>query len=146
MSEKGLKTVEIALDAAPSLGVLRFPVESVYEVCKPEESFRVEQIDGRTYIRFATTGAFGSLLLDADSGMVFEIHDEDSGVNFVNETMGKFTRCLEFFSSLLVGQAEDDDELADELEAGIREIDPRAYEENSFWYEVRWGVALGDFS
>ncbi len=41
---------------------------------------------------------------------------------------------------------ERDNMLAREIEGDVRRIDPEAYFEGGFWYEIRWSVAIGDFS
>jgi hypothetical protein len=91
------------------------------------------------------------LLLDASSGCVVEIHT-GSGVSLVNTSLESFTDCLEVFVEHLArlesndGDEGVDEEVASGLEASILWIDPDAFSEGSFWYELRWSVVIGDFS
>lgn len=146
MSHRGLRIVEAVLDDTPSLGVLRFPGEEVYEVYKPVLPPQLQRFGDRSYVHFGSTGAFGSILLDLESGNVMEMQKGGALIKFVNESVDKFIECLQVFLSLLSSSEEDDEGVADELEVAVKEIDAQAYRENSFWYEIRWSVALGDFS
>jgi hypothetical protein len=146
MSHRGLRIAEAVLDDMPSLGALRLPGEEVYEVYKPVRPLRIQRFGDRSYVHFGSTGAFGSILLDVESGNVMEMQTGGVLVKFVNESVDKFIECLQVFLSLLSSSEGDDEEVADELEVAVKEIDAQAYKENSFWYEVRWSVALGDFS
>jgi hypothetical protein len=152
MSSEEARGIELS-GGDPSLTVsnLRIPGEAVYEVYKPVESVQTVTVDDREFLRFATTGASGSLLLDVSSGRVVEIQT-GSGVSLVNTSLESFIDCLEVFVEHLAhlesndGDEEVDEEVASELEASILRIDPDAFSEGSFWYEVRWSVAIGDFS
>ncbi|MBT2411109.1 SUKH-4 family immunity protein [Streptomyces sp. ISL-12] len=130
--------------------------ESVGEIFRPLQALEYTRINGRSFIHFGFTGASGRLLVDAENGKVMETHGE-SGISFVNSSLAEYADCLSFFSSLLSefeseegvesDENEDEDErLARKLEEEIRRIDAQAYQENTYWYEIRWGVSLGDFT
>ena len=82
-----------------------------------------------------------------------ENHQSGPDVSLVNTSLDAFTHCLEEFSAKFpLAEIEDEDEaeerdrgVARKIEEDVLRIDPDAYVENSFWYEVRWGVAIGDF-
>ncbi|MFG3292683.1 SUKH-4 family immunity protein [Streptomyces sp. NPDC048179] len=144
---------------ASSLGEVRVPAEAVYAAYKPVKALEMVPINGRSLVQFAFTGAFGKLLIDPESGEVMETRD-GSTTSTVNSSLEKFADCLKFFTDLLSsaeveddprdgdeGEDEDEDEaLAQRLEAGIRKIDSRAFREDSYWYEIRWAVSLGDYT
>lgn len=149
-----LTMTELSNKEAPGSGVLRVPGEIVYHVYRPADSLENVTVGGRALVRFGSTGACGSLLLDASSGNVMESLDGKSDVNLVNTSLDAFNRSLEaFFVKFPLDDIEDEEEaegrdnrVAREIENDVRLIDPEAYSENSFWYEVRWSVAIGDFS
>ncbi|MFD4600822.1 SUKH-4 family immunity protein [Streptomyces sp. NPDC058464] len=142
---------------APSLGEIKVPAGAVYAAYKPVHALEIDQIDDRSLVQFGFTGAFGKLMIDLESREVLETHD-GSTVSFVNSSLERFAECLQFFVDLLSGveeaggpedegEGEDENEaLAQRLEAGIRGIDSRAYREDSYWYEIRWAVSLGDYA
>jgi len=149
-----LEMINLEIEGEPGEGVLRVPAEPVYQVYVPAGSLERVMVDSRILLRFGATGAFGSLLLDTSSGAVVEKLEDAPKVSLVNTSLGAFNRCLEAFSvKFPVDEIEDEDEeeernndVAREIEREVRLIDPEAYRENSFWYEVRWSVAIGDFS
>jgi hypothetical protein len=153
MSGKELRMIELSVDASESnVENLRIPDEAVYEVYRPAKPLEETIVDGRKFIRFGFTGAFGNLLLDVSSGNVVEQLQDESNVSFVNTSLEAFNRCLEAFAGKFQlgdpddeGEAEDA-EVAREIERDVIAIDPDAYVEDSFWYELRWSVAIGDFS
>lgn len=153
MSRKELRMIELSGDVGEStMGSLRIPGETVYEVYRPAKSLEETIVDGRRLIRFGFTGAFGSLLLDTSSGHVVEQLQDEPNVSFVNTSLEAFNRCLGAFAGKFpFGDSDDEDEEVDaevarEIEADVIAIDPDAYVEGSFWYELRWSVAIGDFS
>ncbi|GAA2733494.1 SUKH-4 family immunity protein [Streptomyces nogalater] len=156
MSGSGdLKVENVEFPGEPSFGSFRVPTETVDGVFTPVRPLQHVQIGKRSFVWFGSSGATGRLMVDSGSGSVFETHDA-STVTFVNESLGKFIECLEAFSSVVLDGAEnrdpadeaDEDEgerMARRLEERIRMIDPRAYEEDTFWYDIRWDVSLGDW-
>jgi len=134
-------------------GSLVIPGEAVYDVYRPAETLQYVSVSGRTLVLFGFTGAFGSLLLDLSSGHVMEKLQNDPDVSLVNTSLEAFKRCLgEFHAKFPLSDIDDEDEaeerdnkVAREIEKDVLRIDPQAYNENSFWYEVRWSVAIGDF-
>ncbi|MHC3475637.1 SUKH-4 family immunity protein [Streptomyces sp. 7R007] len=149
-----LEMVEIPHELTPGRIGVRVPAEPVFGVYRPVGTFKKVAIAGRDLIEFGLTGAFGVLLLDLSSGVVLERVNGESDLSVVNTSIDTFNRCLcVFYSKFPFPKIEDDDEsderdnrVAREVEEEVRRIDPEAYEENSFWYEVRWSVAIGDFS
>jgi hypothetical protein len=149
-----LEMVELAVAGNDGGEVLRVPGEAVYRVYVPAVELERVTVDGRLFLRFGATGAFGSLLFDTSSGNVVEKLDGDPEVSLVNTSLDAFNRCLEAFSvKFPLAEIDDEDEeeernnsVAREIERELRLIDPEGYREDSFWYEVRWGVAIGDFS
>ncbi|OSZ61569.1 hypothetical protein OQI_04485 [Streptomyces pharetrae CZA14] len=110
-------------------------------------------MNGREVIEFGSTGFFGSLLVDVSSGSILERVQDATNLSMVNTSLSAFNNCLEMFSEYFpLDQIDDEDasiernaRVAREIESDVKRIDPEAYEEGSFWYEVRWSVAIGDF-
>lgn len=150
MSDDGLPVVDVEVSEAQSLKKVRVPTVPIFEVFRPVQPVQLDRIQNRTFICFGTTGLFGRILIDSESGAVVEIHEGETSVKFVNSSIEKFVECLNFFSLLLSGAGGepdgDSEELADQLESAIRRIDSDAYTEGRFWYEIRWDVSLGDFN
>ncbi|AQS65618.1 SUKH-4 family immunity protein [Streptomyces pactum] len=109
----------------------------------------VESDSGKALIRFGVFGLSVSVYLDQDSQEVlYGLNPGD--VNIVNTSFPHFTQCVLRLSEMFPFYAEDSDadeweEAAQRVEDVIREIDPSAYREGSFWYEFRWDVTTGDF-
>ncbi|WP_159027752.1 SUKH-4 family immunity protein [Streptomyces pactum] len=109
----------------------------------------VESDSGRTLIRFGVMGLSVSMYLDKDSQEVlYGLSPGD--VNIVNTSVSHFTQCILRLSDIFPFY--DDDCDSDEWEVGaekvedvIREVDPSAYHEGSYWYEFRWDVTMGNF-
>ncbi|MFI5800196.1 SUKH-4 family immunity protein [Streptomyces sp. NPDC051677] len=125
----------------------------MYNVYVPSGDFERVTIGGCNLIVFGFTGALGSLLLDLSSGCVMEKVEGDSSLSLVNTSLDSFNRCLAAFSAKFpLAEIEDADEaeerdnrVAREVEEEICRIDRQVYAESSFWYEVRWSVAIGNF-
>ncbi|MFC3577720.1 SUKH-4 family immunity protein [Streptomyces yaanensis] len=154
MTSEKLNMVEISYtDEILENWTLRIPGEAVYEVYRPVETLERVTVDGRDLILFGSTGVFGRLMVDVASGVVLEKLEGYSDVSLVNTSLEAFNRCLEVFAAKMPLLEIDDEEEAEEvdreiakgLEEDVRRIDPEAYVENSFWYEIRWSVAIGDF-
>ncbi|MGW1616510.1 SUKH-4 family immunity protein [Streptomyces sp. NPDC002285] len=157
MSKRELQLVELSnVDGwvSGSKGTLVVPGEPVFNVYQPVESAEVIAIGDRRMIRFGRTGIFGALLVDLASGNVVQQIQADPNVSLVNTSLSAFNSCLEvFLSRLPLEELEDEDEedarnarVAREIESDLKRIDPQAYTEDSFWYEMRWSVASGDFT
>ncbi|MFE1028565.1 SUKH-4 family immunity protein [Streptomyces sp. NPDC058818] len=109
----------------------------------------VESDSGKALIRFGVFGLSVSVYLDQNSQEVL-YGLEPGDVNIVNTSSSHFTQCVLRLSEMFPFYAEGSD--SDEWEAAaqrvedvIRDIDPSAYHEGSFWYEFRWDVTMGDF-
>lgn len=157
MEERKLQLVELSNVEgwfSGSKGALVVPGEPVFNVYQPVESVEVITIGDRRMIRFGRTGIFGALLVDLASGNVVQQIQDDPDVSMVNTSLSAFNRCLEvFLNRFPLDELEDEDEedernarVAREIESDLKRIDPQAYTEDSFWYEVRWSVAIGDFT
>ncbi|MFJ6723870.1 SUKH-4 family immunity protein [Streptomyces sp. NPDC091281] len=158
MDDEDREMVELPDRLRGSLvGVIEFPADGVADVYLPVEEFEQVVVDGRSLVLFGTTGLSGTLLLDVRSGSVVFRVQGSLQLGVVNSSVDAFNRCLEVFSEKLEaldeGITEDEDELdalnnriAREMEKEFRRIDGGFYSEQNFWYELRWGVANGDFS
>lgn len=142
-------------ESAPPKGVesisLDVPSESVGEVYKAAEFLDRFEFDGKLLIRLGSSGAFGSMLLDLESGQVFEFVPGAESLTFVNSSMEKFSACIEEFVGGFPFYESSDDEGAAEvaacrLEESVQRIDYDSYYEGGFWYELRWSIAIGDFA
>jgi hypothetical protein len=151
MGQKKLQLVEVSADSGEKLVV---PGENIFDVYRPAEALELVTVCDRRMIRFGYTGAFGTLLLDLASGNIVErLHDDDD-VKVVNTSLAAFNSCLEaFLDKFPLDDIEDEDaadernaQVARQIESELTRIDPNSYVEGSFWYEVRWGVAIGDFA
>ncbi|GGW25186.1 hypothetical protein GCM10010294_70550 [Streptomyces griseoloalbus] len=110
---------------------------------------RVQGGSGRSLIRFGVIGLGVSVHLDESSGEV--LSGADSGeLDMVNTAISHFAQCVILLADMFPFYEEGSD--VDEWEAGaqrveniIREVDPNAYREGSYWYEFRWDVSMGEF-
>ncbi|MFD5856773.1 SUKH-4 family immunity protein [Streptomyces chartreusis] len=135
-------------------GVLFVPGDPVFNVYQPVESVETIAIGSRRMIRFGRTGVFGALLVDLGSENVVQQIQGNPEVSLVNTSISAFNSCLEvLLDRLPLDELEDEDEedersgrVAREIESALKEIDPQAYTDDSFWCEVRWSVATGDFT
>lgn len=127
------------------------------ELIVPEKFFSYRSLDsfetvesdsGKVLIRFGVFGLSVSMYLDQDSQEVlYGLNPGD--VNIVNTSFSHFAQCVLRLSEMFPFYAEDSDvdeweEAAQRVEDVIREIDPSAYREGSFWCEFRWDVTMGD--
>ncbi|MGW1898920.1 SUKH-4 family immunity protein [Streptomyces hirsutus] len=110
---------------------------------------RLRQGSGRSLIRFGVIGLESSVYLDEFSGEVLSGMDPGE-LEMVNTEISRFTQCVIRLADIFPFYGEDSD--ADEWEVGaqrvegiIREVDPNAYHEGSYWYEFRWDVSMGEF-
>ncbi|WP_399925100.1 SUKH-4 family immunity protein [Streptomyces kanamyceticus] len=141
-SDPGKGTAPIAIEV---------PRGAVGEVYRAADSLERTEVDGHSLLKFGSTGAFGSVLFDAESGKVLETDREARETALVNSSLEHFSACIEsFINAFPFYESGEDDEEAEEAAQGIEDaiirIDPDAYYEGSFWYEVRWSVAIGDFA
>ncbi|MFD3442773.1 SUKH-4 family immunity protein [Streptomyces sp. NPDC058685] len=130
---------------------LEVPAGSVGQVYRSSERLLQVVIGDRVYLKFGSTGLFGSILLDPTTGRVLEAGKSMDSVSLVNTSLSHFIACLSslverfpFYSS----DSEDDEweSAALGLESVVRQVDQEAYDEGSFWYEIRWSIASGDFA
>ncbi|MEU8295585.1 SUKH-4 family immunity protein [Streptomyces pseudogriseolus] len=157
MEQKVFKLDELSKidgDAAGAPGSLIIPTEAVFDLYQPIDPPTFCKVGNHNMVIFGQTGAFGHLLVDLATGHVVEQIRNDPEVALVNTSLAAFTECLKaFINNLPLGELEDEDEVeernaqvAREIENALRRIDPKAYTEDSFWYEARWGVAIGNFT
>lgn len=101
-------------------------------------------------IHIGNVGGAGKLLLDPISGVVWEEHGGRINKHPVNASLDAFNRCVETLLVVLQeaysrGEEREDEDVAIEFEQKVHEIDPLSNGVDSFWYEIRWGIAIGDF-
>jgi hypothetical protein len=124
----------------------------------PDEFFAYRSLDsivrsqtetGIPLIQFGVIGLDVPVYLDGNSQKVL-YGLEAAELKIVNTSISRFTQCVVRMSEMFPFYSEDSD--VDDWEAGarnvenvIREIDPDAYCEGSYWYEFRWDVSMGDF-
>lgn len=131
---------------------LEIPVGSVGEVYRAAERLEFVAIKDRgEFLRFGSAGMFGSILLDPRTGRVMESGRDLASVSLVNTSMERFISCVRGFIGCFPFYSRDSG--SDEWEAAAQKVeelvcrlDPEAYHEYSFWFEVRWSVATGDFA
>ncbi|MFH9090969.1 SUKH-4 family immunity protein [Streptomyces sp. NPDC017673] len=147
MTEVRLRMAAFKVRGVPGIENLDLPADSLSNVYKPVEPLEIYESEGGVRICIGRTGIFGRFVLDVQSGKIIEESEDYSYSNFVNSSLTAFIQCLQMLSALLDGVHEgEDEELANMFESQIRQIDPQAYREGSFWYEIRWSIAIGDFS
>lgn len=147
MAGSTLRMADFAVRGVPGITALHLPVDPLFEVYKPVDLLEVHGTSDSLFIFIGFTGTFGRLMLDVRSGNVIETSEDASYVSFVNTYLGAFVQCLEVLSSILSGGVDkEDEELASDFEAEILRIDSPACGEGNFWYEIRWAIAIGDFS
>lgn len=131
---------------------LEVPVGSVGEVYRASEYLESVTIgDHGEFLKFGSTGMFGSILLDPRSGRVMEAGRDLASVNLVNTSLERFISCIRGFIECFPFYSRDsgNDEwecAAGKVEELVCRLDAEAYREDSFWFEVRWSVATGDFA
>lgn len=156
-SSLAFEFVDLVEGAGNSLGVrasLRVPGNSIGNAYRPAGSLERISVNGADFLRFGAVGAFGSALFDLNSGHIVEWIHDSSEVGLVNTSIDAFSECVKaFVEKFPLEDVEDEGErderdnmLAREIEGDVRRIDPEAYFEGGFWYEIRWSVAIGDFS
>lgn len=156
-SDLGFEFVDLVEGVGDPLRVrahLTVPRNSIGDAYRPAESLERISVNGKDFLRFGSIGAFGSALFDPNSGHVVEWIHDSSKVGLVNTSIDAFSECAKaFVEKFPLSDMADEDErderdnaIAREIEGDVRRIDPEAYFEGGFWYEIRWSVAIGDFS
>ncbi|MGW5449269.1 SUKH-4 family immunity protein [Streptomyces asiaticus] len=131
---------------------LEVPVGSVGEVYRASERLECVAIeDHGEFLKFGSAGMFGSILLDPRSGQVMESGRDLTSVSLVNTSLQCFISCVRGFIGCFPFYSRDSDSdewesVAQKIEELVCRLDPEAYHEDSFWFEVRWSVATGDFA
>jgi hypothetical protein len=138
--------VETVVLKAPNRAVV---VPAEFITYKAAESVTELTIDGVTYWRFGTFGMDGDALLHPESGVV-KARYPHGPVHFVNSSMEAFTKCVEGVLAMYPFYGEDSEPevceaAAVRVEGFIQRVDPVAYEDDTFWFDFRWDVTLGDF-
>ncbi|MFG2171583.1 SUKH-4 family immunity protein [Streptomyces niveus] len=108
-------------------------------------------IGGKEFVRFGSTGLFGSVVLDPESGRVLQAGKRMNEGTLVNTSLDNFNECIEAFIGLrhlCSGESDDDwGRAAEELDGIVLGIDAEAHAvHNGFWHELRWDIANGDFA
>ncbi|MDG4857751.1 SUKH-4 family immunity protein [Streptomyces sp. T-3] len=142
--------VSAALPEEESLSLV-VPAQSVGETYRACESLETIQSDGRGFVKFGLSGISGDMLIDLSSQRVVEMQGGASEPSLVNTSIERFQACVrEFIEGFpFYETAEDEDDFesaAQKLEESICRLDPEAYFEGGYWYEIRWGIAIGDFA
>ncbi|MFD9565399.1 SUKH-4 family immunity protein [Streptomyces sp. NPDC059994] len=112
---------------------------------------QITQAGNRRLVKFGSTGLFGSILLDAESGIVVKLEKDAGDVGFVNSSLSAFAEAVEmviekfpFYGS----DCNDDDwaTAARGMENSLRSIDPISVSQDSFWGTFISDVEIGDYS
>ncbi|MFJ2650995.1 SUKH-4 family immunity protein [Streptomyces sp. NPDC087420] len=126
------------------------PAQSLGQAYRASQKLEEVRIDGVRYYDFGSTGIFGRVVLDPDSGRVMEVGKDRTGATLVNSTIEKFSECVQGFIGRFPFYSADEEDrwevVAREVEEMIQGIDPAAFFEGGYWYEIRWAVAIGDFA
>ncbi|MGW7667503.1 SUKH-4 family immunity protein [Streptomyces sp. NPDC054775] len=103
------------------------------------------------YVRFGSTGLFGSILLDTETGAVVKLEGGANRVSLVNSSLPDFVAAVKavierfpFYDS----DSDDDDwaSAARAVEEIIRSVDPDSFIEDGFWDTLVNDIEIGDFS
>ncbi|MEE4493328.1 SUKH-4 family immunity protein [Streptomyces sp. BE230] len=102
------------------------------------------------FIKFGTTGLFGSVLFDPETGQVVESGRGIESVRVVNTTLECFSLCVRGVMRMypfIVNESHDWEAVGDEVEVLVRRIDPEAYEvPNNLWYEFKWSIVSEEWA
>ncbi|MER6601576.1 SUKH-4 family immunity protein [Streptomyces parvus] len=103
------------------------------------------------FVRFGTTGLFGSVLWDPRTGHVVQSGKSLDHVALVNTNLERFSLCVRGLIERYPFDADESgdswDVAAQDVEDFLRHADPEAYEtEGNLWYEIKWDIMNGDFS
>ncbi|MDO4259501.1 MAG: SUKH-4 family immunity protein [Actinomycetaceae bacterium] len=103
------------------------------------------------WIHFARFGNLGYLGVERETGRIGLVL-ADGDICFVNSTLRQYVSSFLVFSEGLpydaIPDEENDDpllEAAERVKNQIRRIDPPATEWNTFWDDVYWAIADGDW-
>jgi hypothetical protein len=127
-------------------------------VASPEASW-ADVYSARPLVEIATCDTLGALCVDARTGEVVEARPNRPGLPrmtpgqpepslFVASSLPQFIEALAVAVHLLRDYSNDEDRygsVADELEEAIRQIDPAAVAEETFWASVISDVSFGYF-
>ncbi|MFS0698005.1 hypothetical protein [Streptomyces nitrosporeus] len=102
------------------------------------------------FVKFGTTGLFGSILWDPRNGSVVQSGKNMTHAAMVNTSLERFSLCVHGVIDRYPFEA---DEGGDGWGAAARDVedflirsDPESYAiEGNLWYEVRWDIENGDF-
>ncbi|WP_393058678.1 SUKH-4 family immunity protein [Streptomyces sp. LN549] len=139
---------EEGVPGSHSLEVPKGPIGGLYRCLDLLEAVTIGA-RGR-FIKFGTTGLFGSVLLDPITGQVVESGRGMEGVRMVNTTLECFTLCVRgvmWVYPFTASESHDWEAVASEVEVLVRRIDPEAYEvPDNLWYELKWSILSEEWS
>ncbi|MFH8627424.1 SUKH-4 family immunity protein [Streptomyces vietnamensis] len=110
----------------------------------------MEEPEPGRFLRFGSTGLFGSLLFDSATGSVVEYQEGADDVSLVNTSIAAFVeivkKVIEAFPFYSTDGDSGDMELAAEKVKGIVcSEDPEAYFSGGFWETFVSDVEMGDY-
>ncbi|MEU8772019.1 SUKH-4 family immunity protein [Streptomyces griseus] len=103
------------------------------------------------FVKFGSTGLFGSILWDPRTGHVVQSGKNLEHVVLVNTDLERFSLCVRGLIERYPFDADEGgdswDAAATDVEDFLRHTDPEAYAtEGNLWYELKWDIINGDFS
>ncbi|MFE9240546.1 SUKH-4 family immunity protein [Streptomyces sp. NPDC007007] len=124
-------------------------IGAVYQALDFLESVTIEAHG--EFVKFGTTGLFGSILWDPRTGHVVQSGKDLDHVVMVNTNLERFSLCVRGLIERYPFDADEGgdswDVAAQGVEDFMRHADPEAYEiEGNLWYEIKWDIINGDFS
>lgn len=131
---------------------IEIPVDFIGYAYRATPSLEPLNVEGQgRLLRFGKSGLDGSIVFNVETGEVVYI-DAMKNASFVNSSIAQFSLCTERVLDRFPFYSRDSDDVdewesaAQDVEDIIRGIDPGAYFDDGYWYDLRWDIAIGDFA
>ncbi|MFD4907605.1 SUKH-4 family immunity protein [Kitasatospora purpeofusca] len=112
---------------------------------------RITSLEHGNFVRFGSTGLFGSILLDAASGAVVRLERNANHVSLVSTSIPNFVAAVKAVIERFPFYDSDSDDgewvaAARDVEGIVRAVDPEAFIQDGFWETLVSDIEIGDFS
>ncbi|MFE7590365.1 SUKH-4 family immunity protein [Kitasatospora sp. NPDC057512] len=131
---------------------LEVPTEMVGATYRAESALtRVASLEHGRFVKFGSTGLFGSILLDTATGAVVKRERDASHVSLVSTSLPNFVAAVRAVIDRFPFYNSDSDDskwmaAARDVEGIVRAIDPEAFIQDGFWETLVSDIEIGDFS